>query len=411
LRVSRIAIKNILGLESLEINPGSWTEISGENGSGKTSCLDAIRSALGAGHDATLLKQGATEGEVVLILEDETEIRKRVTEEDSSLTVRHPQFGKISKPATYLKKLADALSLNPIQFLTAPKKDRVDQLLQAIPMQVTADQLGFIPNIAMVGVSLDKHALEVIGTIGKAIYDLRTGLNRAEKEKRATANQMTETLPADAPEGDWSTVYQQKSAELSELRTNAAKRAAGIRSDATIAEQAQKEICAAMEKALDTELAEAIEKLRADTEITRRIAQGKRDSALATIRETRDAALSGGSETYNRDSQALVSEISQAKTMIDQHAKAESTREFIAQLNDEASKLEGQSSELTESLTKLDALKSSLLAKLPIEGLSIQDGDVLVGGIPFDRINTSRKIRISIEDQSRRDNAILHESQ
>lgn len=52
MKVLKINIKNILGLEALEIEPGSITEISGKNGSGKTSCLDAIRAALGSGHES-----------------------------------------------------------------------------------------------------------------------------------------------------------------------------------------------------------------------------------------------------------------------------------------------------------------------------------------------------------------------
>ena len=126
--VHKISIKNILGLESLEFSPSSgYNEITGGNGSGKTSTLEAIRAALGAGHDATLLRQGATEGEIVLLLEDGTEITKSVTADKTDVVVKHPEFGKISKPAAYLKKIADSLSLNPIDFLMAPGKSRADQ--------------------------------------------------------------------------------------------------------------------------------------------------------------------------------------------------------------------------------------------------------------------------------------------
>jgi hypothetical protein len=398
MKVLKIQIKNVLGLQALEIDkPGPWTEISGGNGTGKTSCLDAIRAALGQGSDATLLKQGATEGEVVLLLDDGTEIRKRITEDKSETQVVNPEFGKISKPATYLKKLADTLSLNPIQFLTAPPKDRVNLLLQAIPMTITADKLGFVPQIALAGIDLDKHALEVIGSIGKAIYDLRTGVNRSQKDKEATARQMTETLPADAPSGNWSEVYQQKSTELSELRTNAQSRAAGIKRDAADAEKAQDKLFDAKKQQLNKELAEAIEKLKLDTEIALERASKKCSSVVAQIQTDRDAAMEAAKAEYDPKNQALIAEISQAKTMIDQHAKAESTREFIGTLTMGASALEAESAKLTSALSRLEILKASLLEKLPIGGLAIVDGDIQLDGIPYDRVNLSRRVRCSIE--------------
>ena len=79
MKVNKITISNILGLESYEIKPGQFTAITGANGQGKTSALDAIKAAVGGGHDATLLRNGATEGRIVLELDDGSSIVKRVT--------------------------------------------------------------------------------------------------------------------------------------------------------------------------------------------------------------------------------------------------------------------------------------------------------------------------------------------
>jgi DNA repair exonuclease SbcCD ATPase subunit len=397
MKVSKITIKNILGLESLDISPGSVTQISGENASGKTSCLEAIRCALGAGHDATLLRQGAAEGEIILLLDDGTEVKKTITAEESNLTVRHPQFGKISKPATYLKKLADALSLNPIQFLTAAKKDRVDQLLQAIPMQVTADQIGFVPQMALTGIDLGKHALEVIGSIGKAIYDLRTGVNRAEKEKRATAKQMAETLPEDAPEGDWGDFLQSMNEAYRQLQKTTAATLSAIDQESKetkdAAEFEHRSHCDAVKK----ELAETIEKLRANAqteiEYSFKGAAEVIDKSEAHRLEQRSAA----EQDYRPKEAELKEKIGQAKAMVEQHAKAKSTREFIARLTTDADTLDAESSKLTHVMGRLEVLKAGLLEKLPIEGLEVRDGDIYVGGLPFDRVNESYRIRLAIE--------------
>jgi ABC-type cobalamin/Fe3+-siderophores transport system ATPase subunit/Asp-tRNA(Asn)/Glu-tRNA(Gln) amidotransferase C subunit len=397
MRCSKITIKNILGIESLEIEPGAVTQIFGENGAGKTSVLDAIRCALSGGTDATLLKAGAEKGEVVIVLDDGTTINRRITAESSDVTVVHREFGKISKPAQYLKKLADALSLNPIQFLTAPKKDRVDQLLAAIPMQVTADQLGFVPQVALAGINLDKHALEVIGSIQKAIYDLRTGVNRSEKDKRATIREMSETLPADAPEGNWSDVLKQTTEELGQMSSKVRQNVQAINKESAGFKDEAKAHCDQQKDLILANLSQAIENLRSLSRIEISKCESERDSELEKIEGTKAKLLALEESDYRPKEAELKEKIGQAKAMVEQHAKAETTRQHIAQWTKDADALEAESAKLTSSMSKLEVLKASLLEKLPVPGLEIKDGDLYVGGIAFDRVNESKRIRLAIE--------------
>jgi recombinational DNA repair ATPase RecF len=142
-RIVKIQIDNILGLEHLDIAPGALTVVEGANGTGKTSVLEAIKAGLGGGRDATLLRKGAKEGQVVLVLDDGTEITKRVKADGASTaTVKHPTFGAIAKPQSYLDKLADALSVNPIAFLAAPPAKRAAWLLEVLPSKVTDEDLA-----------------------------------------------------------------------------------------------------------------------------------------------------------------------------------------------------------------------------------------------------------------------------
>jgi len=398
MRVSKIVINSILGIDHLEIEPGSVTEITGANGSGKTSILESLKAIFGQGHDATLLRQGADKGEVVLLMDDGTEIQKSITAEKSSTTVKHPTYGKISKPATYLKKLADALSLNPVEFLTASKKDRVDTLLQAIPMTVTADKLSFVPVDALRGVDLDKHALEVISAIGKQIYDLRTGVNRAEKEKRATVSQMSETLPADAPEGgNWSetlTTLQDEFKALQQVASgelaNLNKVLAAIKEDATAKHNAYRD-------GIKADLERDIEALRKAAEELIEKSETYREAAIEGANNAYTANRKAAEDRYRPKESELKERIGQARAMLEQSAKVEKTREFIGQLTADADRLEAESTKLTHALGQLEILKSGLLENLPIKGVEIRDGDLYVDGLPFDRVNESRRVRLAIE--------------
>ncbi|CAH1654942.1 Exonuclease SbcC [Hyphomicrobiales bacterium] len=59
MKIHHIRISNILGVDQLEFEAGQFNEISGQNGTGKTSVLEAIKSVTQTGHDATLLRKGA----------------------------------------------------------------------------------------------------------------------------------------------------------------------------------------------------------------------------------------------------------------------------------------------------------------------------------------------------------------
>jgi recombinational DNA repair ATPase RecF len=95
-KVIGITIDNVLGIEHFEFRPGAVSILAGRNGVGKTSVLEAIRSALRGGHDPSLLRRGAEKGSVLLRLEDGTQITKTIGREASPLKVSLPGAGRVS---------------------------------------------------------------------------------------------------------------------------------------------------------------------------------------------------------------------------------------------------------------------------------------------------------------------------
>lgn len=386
MKISHIKISNILGIDDLEFSPADgFTEIAGPNGAGKTSVLESIKAALQTGHDATLLRKGADKGEIVLVLDDGSEIHRKVTEKTSSTNV--VRDGKrVPRPAETIKALTDMMSVNPVDFLRAPKKDRVKVLLEAMPLQVDTNKLSEISG-APVEAAEGTHALAVIELVYKQVYDARTGTNRAVREKEATIKQLQETVP-EAPggiEGDEDQLQQQldtartaKDTMMQRIRTQIDKmrdQSQAKKNDIRAAAQAKiDEIKAQMQADLDAEAA-AIADLeeraqRKATETTENFHQttGPINEALAAIRSNRDVA-----------------------------AKRQQQIQIIEGMQDELTNLREEADRQNTALAGIEKYKTDLLSSLPIPGLEVIDGEIFRDGVAFDRLNTAQQVHIAVE--------------
>lgn len=385
MQIARLKISNILGIDELEFDAGQFNEISGRNGQGKTSVLEAIKSVVTGGHDATLLRNGAEKGEVVLVLDDHTEIRKRVTPKASPVDV--VQDGKkVARPTDAIRALIDSLSVNPIEFLTARKQDRVKVLLEAMPIVVDTDKLTAISGVP-VKATEGVHGLHIIETVRKQVYDDRTGTNRAVKEKDATINQLRLAMP-DAPAGvDGSEDELRAQVEAAtttrdgELQRIRAK-LDGIKSgnqekiDA-IRARAQAEIDAI--KAAAVAEVEAIQAAQADIEYKAGLQREK------TIQKHTDTVV-----PLNQAIEAIKADRSA-------HAKREQALETIQQMEKQLEELAADAKAQTKALEDIDQYKSDLLASLPIPGVEVIDGEIFRNGVPFDRLNTAQQVDVAVE--------------
>lgn len=396
MEVKSVTITNILGIESLTIEPGAVTILYGRNGVGKSSVIAAVKDVLSGGHDPSLIRNGAASGEVAILLSDGVVITKTIKPEKSTLVVRHPSLGKVSKSQAYIDKIVDSLSLDPIRFLSAPAKERVKLLLEALPLKVTAGQLDFLPVDVVRMVDLNLHALEALGALHKLIYDARRDKNAIAKDKAATAAQLAESLPPDSDQ-DWVAIHSERVAEKASLQKEANSRLAGIRSDLAAVKESAKANAdaqkAANHAAIQKQIDELREQLRLLDEATFAAQMKTVDEAEGHAEEAEKALRAEFEPRYAE----LTAAVQEAATRKEDAIRADQTRKNIAQFRHDAGIAEQLSEVMTSQLEQLDALKADLLKALPIPGLEIADGQVLVGGIPFDRVNDAEKYRIAIE--------------
>ena len=68
--LSRLSIRDIVLIERLDIDLTSGLSVlTGETGAGKSILLDALALALGARGDATLVREGAAQGQVTAVFD------------------------------------------------------------------------------------------------------------------------------------------------------------------------------------------------------------------------------------------------------------------------------------------------------------------------------------------------------
>lgn len=419
MKVTKIEIEQVMGIERLAFTPGTLTLVEGRNGSGKTSTLEAVRAALRGGHDPSLLRTGAEKGAVRLVLEDGTEIVKTIGRDASPLKVSLPGAGRVSKGQALVDSLVDSLGVDPMALLNCPPQKRAEYLADVMALEVPEAALREAAGrpVAVGKLPAGASGLDRLEAVRKALYDERTGVNRTAKDKRATAAQLRETLP---PEGERAA---EDLAELRAVRDELAEQLSAAEKDAGAKRKAaEKDAAAAREKAVEGIKANAqseLDAIREDAQERIRAIERERDSALERVKErareqaeeraTEERAACAAAERQEREvlesvRAMLGGAIAEQDTVIalaeaaeKEHARAERTREILATAERDAEKAEADSRALTEALERVDALKASLLERLPIKGLEIREGAVFVDGLPFERVNSARQIEVAFQ--------------
>lgn len=386
MKIQHIRISNILGITELELSPGgTLTEIAGDNGLGKTSVLEAIKAALTGGHDATLLRDGAEKGEIVLVLDDGVQLHKTVTAFKSTLDLVK-DGKKIPRPSDTIKGLTDLMSVNPVDFLIAPKKDRVKVLLEAMPIEVDAEKLSAISRIPVTA-QAGLHGLALIELVRNQVYEDRTGSNRAVKEKEATINQLTIAMPEVPGGADGDENQLQK--DLDAGRT--ARDAETSRIDAKLT---------SLRADSATKVQQAKDQAQTEIDAINATKQASIDAERAALADTEGKAgrvRQKAIDAFTTMAQPINATLEAIRTDRNAFAKREATKATIEQMESELEGLRGDAEIQSQAIEAIDQYKSDLLDSLPIPGLEVKDGELFRNGLAFDRLNTAQQVDIAIE--------------
>lgn len=341
LRIINLKAENYKRLVAVDITPeGNVVVVSGRNGQGKTSVLDAIFAALGGGAASRSTSQPIRDGQdqayVKLDLGDYIVTRRWTKDDAGTLTIESPNRARFQSPQKLLDSIVGRLALDPLEFLRMSAAEQVNALVDSL-----GDSLGFDP------VELEKER--------KAIFDSRTEVGRevSRIEKHLTS------LPEydDVPEEEVSTA------------------------------------------ALVEELREADR-----INLERRAAEQRLDLANAEVERIREALRVAEEDVADAENHLRgcpdpvdVNAINDRLTHLDEtnaRIRAAAERRKVAA---ELAKVKERHAKLTIALEQIREKKEKGIAaaKFPMPGLSFDESGVTLNGIPFQQASGAERLRAS----------------
>lgn len=206
MRTTKIQIKNLFGLSEMELD-GRDVELTGANGTGKSSVLDAIRYALTNGSERDcIIRRGEKEGQIVIEAGSSMRIARAKRMEKADYKSVKQDGREISGAESFLKTIFSPMQLDPVAFVQMDKKAQNRMLLDMIDfswdLNWIRDQFGEIPE----GVDYSQNILQVLSDIQSengSYFKERQSVNRDIRNKQAFIEDIARTIPENYDAARW----------------------------------------------------------------------------------------------------------------------------------------------------------------------------------------------------------------
>lgn len=362
MKIVRLEASNFKRLRAVEIKPdGNVVRITGRNGAGKSSALDAIWAALGGERVSppVPIRQGEERAEVNIDL-GEILVRRRWTAAGSSIEVSNGK-ATFKSPQKLLDELVGKLCFDPLAFANAKPADQRASLLGLLGIE---------------------DRLAVVEAERKDAFDQRTQVNR---DLKALEGQLAGTPAVDAPSEEVSVA-----ALMEELKAARGKdfdrkttfdRAGGLEAESNRlhgdkhrmrkeAEELEKKAAELRKKADEFE-----------------VEAGRRSSLAASARREADAIAVpdiAAIESKIAGADATNQKVRQAKARLDLQKRLEATRK--------------SAETLTEAIAAAEKKKTELVATspLPVVGLGFSEAGVTFNSVPLEQCSASERLKVSV---------------
>ena len=365
MKIVRLTCENFKRLVAVEIKPdGSTIMLTGKNGAGKSSVLDAIMAAL-LGKDYQPdkpIRTGTDHAEVVV--ETENYIVKRTFTESGggTLTVTNAEGFKAASPQALLDKIVGSIAFDPMMFTAGTDKKAVTEQRETLMKLCGLDFTDIDTQIAEV-----KQQRSIVkGTKESFDHEAeRIGFVEGLPEKEVSMSELTEKLQTAIKNNSERDTIQS-------LITNQTQSIAGI------------------QQVIDQQV-ESLDRFRQQM-----------DEAANTIK-TYEEKLKGIEKAKAEFEKKVPARIETEPIQVE-IGNVEQTNFLVRQnilKKDNLAKATAQTvkfAELGKQMKALEESKATKLAavKMPIDGLSVTDDGVIYNGIPLSQVNDAKKLEIGV---------------
>jgi len=346
MKIKLIKVENLKKVKYLEFEPeDNVIVISGNNGAGKTSVLDAIMYGLGGVETKDLskpIREGEDHAEVVLQIDNFTVKRIWTSNDKSYLKITSEDGTSFKSPQNMLDSFLGKLSFDPLEFSMFKPREQRDLLLEVLGL---------------------KEELTELDSKRDEIYQVRTLIGRELKTYEGQLEGI-ERPDKELPE---------KEISLSELSQKLEKaKDHNSKLDAT-----KSNLNNVMSDISDTK--EEIERLKLK---------------LSKLEDKKTEFENYLKDKEYIDIEPIREEIKEAE---DANAKIREAEKFNQLLKITRDK-KNEYSDKTKEIEEIDGKKLKILqeSKMPIEGLSINEEGIIFNEIPFSQLSSSEKLKVSL---------------
>ena len=421
MKISKIKIKNLFGITEQTLD-GKSVEISGSNGVGKTSILDAIRYALqNSSEREFIIKNGENEGEILIETDTGLTIDRKKRAQSSDYKSIKNNGEDIPSPESFLKEIFTPMQLNPVEFCQMSKQEQNRLILDLIDfkwdLNWIKEQFGEIPE----GINYEQNILQILNDIqseNSPYFKARQDVNRDIRNNIAFIEDIAKDIPANYDAKKWEEFdLTSKLKELMEIRQrnskiDEAKQYLNSYENKLKGYEAEKEIAiAAEEKSIAIErenLKSSIERMKAEIIA----AEDKLKNLDKTLEDKKkivelelEKKVTALNESMGRAQEFANLEITDCTELANECDMAEQMKKHLNEYNrmktyqEEVEDLKVISEEYTRKIELARTLPGTILEKatIPVKGLTVENGMPLIDGKPISNLSEGEQLMLCVD--------------